>query len=315
MALDMLERDAALSALHHAVGEAPAGRGSIVLVAGEAGIGKTCLVRSFAADAHARVRVAICDDLRAPRPLGPLRDALELGDDPFAGLLAELAREPPTLLVVEDVHWADDATLDALAYAARRIDRVPAVLLLTFRDEQQPALARLLGVVAGARHHRLALEPLSRDAVQRLSAGRGTDGAALHRITGGNPFFVSEVLASPPGRVPASVADAVLARVSRLGDDCRAALDQLSVMPFAAGAGLLGSRLEALAEAEAAGVVVSGPQGLAFRHEIARRAVEQSLPALRRRVLNQAVVRELRRAESPDLARLMHHAAEAGDVA
>src|SRR3954454_826288 len=125
----MLERDAALSALHHAVGEAAAGRGSVVLIAGEAGIGKTCLVRSFAADAHARVRYAICDDLRAPRPLGPLRDALALGDDAFAGLLAELAREPPTLLVVEDAHWADDATLDALASAPRRIEAVPAALL------------------------------------------------------------------------------------------------------------------------------------------------------------------------------------------
>src|SRR3954469_16783780 len=177
MALDMLERDAALSALHHAVGEAAAGRGSVVLVAGEAGIGKTCLVRSFAADAHARVRFAICDDLRAPRPLGPLRDALELGDDPFAGLLAQLACESPTLLVVEDVHWADDATLDALAYAARRIETLPAVLLLTFRDDEQHAhaLARLLGIVAGANHHRLTLAPLSRDAVERLSEGTGAD--------------------------------------------------------------------------------------------------------------------------------------------
>src|SRR3954471_13579112 len=171
MALDMLERDAALSALHHAVGEAAAGRGSIVLVAGEAGIGKTCLVRSFAADAHARVRFALCDDLRAPRPLGPLRDALGLGEDPFAALLGELTREPPTLLVVEDVHWADDATLDALAYAARRIEMLPAVLVLTFRDDEPRALARLLGVVASVHHHRLTLAPLSRAAVERLSAG------------------------------------------------------------------------------------------------------------------------------------------------
>jgi hypothetical protein len=96
MALDMLERDAALSALHHAVGEAAAGRGSVVLVAGEAGIGKTCLVRSFAADAHARVRFAICDDLRAPRPLGPLARRARAGRRPVRGLLAELARESPT---------------------------------------------------------------------------------------------------------------------------------------------------------------------------------------------------------------------------
>src|SRR3954469_19989379 len=146
--VDMLERDDALSVLHHAIGEASAGRGRVVLVTGEAGIGKTSLVRTFAADAHARVLLAACDDLRAPRPLGPLRDAVDGADDMYAALLGELTREPPTLLIVEDVHWADDATLDVLAYAARRIGRLPAVLALTYRDDSQQALARLLSAVA-----------------------------------------------------------------------------------------------------------------------------------------------------------------------
>jgi hypothetical protein len=212
------------------------------------------------------------------------------------------------------VHWADDATLDALAYAARRIERVPAVLLLTFRDEQQPALA-----APARRRRRRAPSPAGARAAQprrgaALSAGRGADGAALHRITGGNPFFVSEVLASPPGRVPASVADAVLARVSRLSDDCRAALDQLSVMPFAAGAGLLGTgwrrwprprRRASWSAARRASP--SGTRSRAARSSRACRrcaggcSTRRWWPRCGRRAL--------------DLARLMHHAAEAGDVA
>ena len=128
----LLERDAALAALRDAVREAAAGRGSVVMVTGEAGIGKTSLVRAFAARAPGRVLTSACDDLMAPRTLGPLRDAATGTDGPlaasldgpvdgvFGALMQELAAEPPTVLVVEDVHWADDATLDVLGYAARQ---------------------------------------------------------------------------------------------------------------------------------------------------------------------------------------------------
>src|SRR3954447_26367571 len=302
--MDVLEREAPLATLREAVA-APGG--SVVLITGEAGIGKTSLVRTFAAQTRAQVLLTACDDLRAPRTLGPLRDILALDADPFSALLEALARVD--VLVVEDVHWADDATLDVLAYAARRIEPLGAVLVLTFRDEAQPALQRLLGVVASVAHQRLELAPLSRSAVGSLA---GNDGAALHRVTGGNPFFVTEVLAAPVGQVPASVTDAVLARVGRLSADCRAALEELAVVPSPVP---VGPQHLALAEAEEAGVIVAGPHGLQFRHEIARRAVEQRLPALKRRVLNAGVVASLRASESPDLARLMHHAAEAGDVA
>ena len=319
MPVEVLEREDSLAELRRAVLAAADGHGSVVLVVGEAGIGKTSLIRAFAAEAgrRARLRLAACDDLRAPRTLGPLRDALALADtrDPFAALLEELANAPPTVLVVEDVHWADDATLDVLAYAARRIERLGAVLVLTFREDRVDALQRLLGIVAGVPHRRLALAPLTLAAVERLSAGRDADPAGIHRLTGGNPFFVSEVLAAPPGGgVPASVADAVLVRVARLGAACRDALDQLSVLPSPATADVLAFGLGALVEAETAGIVVAGPDGLGFRHEIARRAVEQSLPELRRRRLNAVVVRALRDSPHPDLARLMHHAAEAGDA-
>src|SRR5215218_2868903 len=188
-----LERDDTLEALARAVLDAAAGHGSVALITGEAGIGKTTLVRAFAAAASSRARVlsAACD--------GPLAAALADGQ-PFEGLLEELAADAPTVLVVEDLHWADDATLDVLGYAARRIEPLAAVLVVTYRDDEiDPAhpLHRFLAAVSGSPLRRLELRRLSREAVARLAEGTGADPDHLHRVTRGNPFFVSEVLASP----------------------------------------------------------------------------------------------------------------------
>src|SRR4051794_31677893 len=248
----LLEREHTLAVLGTSVADAAAGNGSIVLVTGEAGIGKTTLVRAFVRDADARVLMSACDDLMASRALGPLRDAV-LGpgpvDDIFSALLDELASETPTVLVVDDIHWADDATLDVLGYAARRIEEVGAVLVLTFRDDEVEArhpLNRFLGVLSGCPVHRVALAPLSPTAVQRLCEGTGADPARVHRVTRGNPFFVTEALASPADDVPVSVIEAVLARVGRLGPECRGAPDQLSGGPAPVGmapaVGLVGRR-------------------------------------------------------------------------
>jgi hypothetical protein len=335
----LLERDHTLAALIGAVEDAAAGRGSVALVSGGAGIGKTSVVRAFAREAAGRARVLLsaCDDLMAPRTLGPLRDAaLESGgtlgaafaegrpvDGVFTAVLAELAAAPPTALVVEDVHWADDATIDVLGYVARRIEAVPAVVVLTFRDDEvgpSHPLQRLLGALAGRPVRRLALPPLSRAAVRQLAASTGADAdaGAVHRVTGGNPFFVTEVLASPADVVPATVVEAVLARVRRLDPACREALEQLSVVPsrirFDLAGELLGERIDTLAAAELAGVLEVSAHHLGFRHELARRAIERSLPALARRRLNERVLRALQLGERPDRASLMHFAVEAGDV-
>ena len=336
----VLERDGQVEALLDAVAAAAAGHGSVVLVSGEAGIGKSTLVRAFlaAVDRSVRVLVGACDDLHTRRPLGPLRDAVNGTGGPleraldgtavepvFAASVAELGRARATVLVVEDVHWVDDATLDVVRYLARRITDVPGVLVLTFRvDEVGPAhpLRALLGELAGIPVHRLPLEPLSAAGVGALVRGAGPNGAdrddaALHALTGGNPFFVTEALAAPAGGVPRTVADAVVARLGQLTPGCRDALEQLAVVPtqvgFELAETLLGAGLEVLDEAEERGMLQVRGAGLAFRHELARRAIETSMPAIRRRLLNRAVVRALLAQPDRHLDRLVHHALEADD--
>ncbi|GAA2847744.1 AAA family ATPase [Pseudonocardia halophobica] len=334
----LLERAAELEALEEAVAGAASGAGSVVLVAGEAGIGKTSLVRAFAARVSARARVlaGACDDLFSPRPLGPLRDAAR---DPGAGPLAAAARTgdreavmgavveelagpgPPTVLVVEDVHWADEGTLDVLRHAGRRVPDLPAVLVLTYRDGEAPpghALPTLLGALTGPAVRRLTPRPLSPAAVARLSAGTGADPAALHRSTGGNPFFLSEVIASgtPADLPPATVVDAVLARIRTLDDPAREALDRLAVVPGEVELSLaraLVDDLTVVAEAERRGILEVRPTAVAFRHELARRAVEEAQPVLGRMRHHARVVAALLAAPEPDLVRVVHHAVAAGD--
>ncbi len=337
MGLQMLERAAALEDLQAAAGEAAAGRGSVLAISGEAGIGKTTLLRAFLADIPRgwRVLTGACDDLLTARPLGPLRDAASgIGgpleeallstrtEEVFSTLVAELRRLAPVILVIEDLHWADDATLDVLAYLVRRIESLPAVLVTTFRDDGsvgEHPLFGLLGALASYRVHRLSLAPLSAQAVEVLARDTEWAGSALHAVTGGNPFYVTETLAAPRSAdVPETVAQSVVARVRRLGARTRRALEQLSIVPrmveFELADSLLGDELSALDEAEECGVIEVRAGGIAFRHELARRAVQRSVPRLRRRALHGAVTTVLIGRQEPDLARIVHHAVQAGDV-
>ena len=275
----LLERQAELEMLGTAVERAGAGRGSAVLVLGEAGIGKTSLVDAFltAAAGRARVLAGACEDLLTPRTLGPLRDAARSAPGgPLAGALSpdadpdlvftavcdELAAPPsPSVLVVEDVHWADGATLDVLRYLCPRVQGLPAVLLMTYRDD---ALARdhplrgVLGTLGSTAASRLRLSSLTSDAVRAMAEPTSLDPGELFELTGGNPFYVSEVLANPCEIVPSTVVDAVLARVGTLSQAAQTALDRLAVIPSGAEVGLLRvlvGDLAPVAEAERAGVV------------------------------------------------------------
>ena len=223
-----------------------------------------------------------------------------------------------TVLVVEDVHWADDASLDALAFVARRIEGLRAVLVLTYRDDEVPVVSLLQRVLGGLRAPvalRIPLGPLSAHAVTQL-AGEPGAGLRVFASTGGNPFFVTELLAAEQEGLPASVSQAVLARVARLPEPTRGLLDLLAVVPARAETGLLDAVCpgwpEAAAAAEERGVLTVHGGAVAFRHELARRAVEEAMPRSRARQLHARVLSALR-ARGADPVRLVHHAERAGD--
>ncbi len=334
----LLERSEQLKVLGETLAEvAGSSRGRVILVAGEAGIGKTALLRRFLAgvDGSARVLRAGCDPLFTPRPLGPVLDLAQVvggevaacaGDgarpyDVAVALLRELAAGP-SVLVLEDVHWADEATLDVIRLAGRRVGDVPALLVLSYRDDgldRSHPLRIVLGDLPGSdRVPRLALAGLSPRAVAELAGPAGVDAGELHRWTAGNPFFVTEVLAAGTGLVPRSVRDAVLARAARLGGAAREALDAAAVVPGPAELWLLDALAPAasaaLDECLDAGLVVLAGGRVQFRHQIARRVVEESLPPGRRAGLHRAALAALAGQAAPDLARLAHHAEAAGDA-
>ena len=246
-----------------------------MLITGEAGSGKSSLTRALLdrIDDEMVVAVGGCDDLLAPRSLGPFRDMAETlpglasalsaasqPDEVLPALLRFIAAAP-TIVVVEDVHWADDATLDAIRYMSRRMSGVPAILLLTFRDEDVDAahpLRRILGSLTSSSHRRIELGPLSVDAVRRLGGVDAAEAAEIHRVTRGNPFFVTEVLDAAGDGVPATVRDAVLARVGRLPPATLRLLERLAVVPSRAERWLAESLADGagdLVQAERSGVI------------------------------------------------------------
>ena len=232
--------------------------------------------------------------------------------------LLEFLGRGPTVAVVEDLHWADDATLDAMRYLARRVAHLPVVMVATFRSRGLAGdhpLTRLLGTLLGEHVVRLPLEPLSVAAVRDLGGFSDDEAAEVHRITGGNPFFVTEVIAAGVDAVPTTVRDAVLGRIAVLAPEVRGLLRTLSVVPGRAERWLaeaLTTGSEALVGAEASGVLLGDPDGVAFHHELARRAVESSLTATERRAAHRAVLDVLLEVPGVSRARLVHHAAFGG---
>ena len=335
-AAHLVERDAQLSALDaHLAAVGDDGQGRLLFVGGEAGAGKTSLVAAFtAARAPAAVR-GYAEPLAAPRPLGALVDvAVQLGGridtavaegasavELVSTLAADLPRDPVPVLVLEDLHWADEATLDVLRVLGRRLDRVKALVVGTYRDDQigpAHALRTVLGELAPQPLvHRITVPPLTPRGVAELVDDR-LDAGDLHRLTRGNPFFVTEVLAGD-GEVPDTVRDAVLARRARLVDVPRGVLDAFSIVPGRVepwlAEALAGASLEGLDACLASGVLVLEGDAVQFRHEIARVVVEESLSPFRRVDLHRRALAAMEAHSEGDPARMAHHAARAGDPA
>jgi DNA-binding CsgD family transcriptional regulator/tetratricopeptide (TPR) repeat protein len=336
---DLLDRSSQLDELGGLLAASATG-GRVVLVAGEAGIGKSALVRRFGERhaADARFLLGACDPLLTPRPLGPLHDvgrqtggrlaALLAAGSPrehlFAALLDELDHgDRAQVVVVEDAHWADEATLDLLVFLGRRIERTKALLIVTYRDDElaiDHPLRTAVGGLPAQVVRRVRPEPLSERAVAELARRAGRPPAGLRALTGGNPLLVTEVLAAGDAGVPLTVRDLVLARFGGLPPDAQEVVRMLAVVPTRAEMwlleGALGPAPSAVEVAVTAGLLVVGEEAVGFRHELLRRAVEGSLSSLGRRELNRQILTVLIGAPERrvDVARLVHHARAAGDA-
>jgi len=335
----MVGRDADLARAHALFERASEGVPTALLIEGEAGIGKSRLLREFA-DAivnRADIHVGWCLDLGAARsPYGPLtgilrsivhtlgddrvREAVGAGVDALAMLLPDLAPQAdrastsperlrdaiasliecaaeraPQVLVVEDLHWADESTLAILSFLLRALSRGRILLLLTCRSDdvrRGDAVSRFIGEATRARLlEREALERLDIDAVREIAeqvTGHALSQGAIERIydrAEGVPFFVEEIAGCSTAPIPDGLRDLLLARFDRLGDDAR------RVVQVASGAerplthpllvqlvGFAEERLdEAVREATRSGILVVIDDGYRFRHALLREAVHDDL--------------------------------------
>lgn len=342
----LIERDDQLHKLHDAVQRAIHARGEILLVTGEAGIGKTALLRRFADELPAGVVAAwgACDALYTPRSLGPLMDmAFALGpecqalvrsgaqaSDLFLGLIDAVERRTGGIvLVFEDVHWADNATLDLLKFLCRRIMAMRALVIISFRNDEVGSdhpLATLIGDLPSRVLSRIDLARLSADGVQRLAAHYERPESGVFELTGGNPFFATELLSQPAvelSTLPQSIRAAVNTRLARLKKDERQLITALATVPHGLESQLLdvidndfGNVLNTaclscgLLDEQVNGVV-------RFRHELARQAVLSTLGRKQLRQLNARMLNILQLAglshEYSDLA--VHFATASEDAA
>src|SRR5262245_38896263 len=331
-ALMLLERDQPLAMLSRAL-DLSSERGRLVAISGEAGIGKSSLLETFARRERSGADFlwSGCDALKTPSPFGPLADiADDLGEatasrlrrqaprhELFAAFLDDFGRWPrPLVVIVEDVHWAEEATLDLLTYVSRRIDRVRGLLVVTWRDDQVNLDQSIRRVLGDSKHQttlRIHLQPLSVHAVGLLATG-ARDPFAIHALTAGNPFFITAVLSTRDGSVPVTVRDAVLARRINLDADASAVLDFVSIVPSRAELNLLEAALkptpEAVERCIATGLLKSEAHSVMFRHELARLAVAGDVPLPRAHRYHRLVLDALlaRPDRSALLARVVHHA-------
>jgi len=336
--MELIERDNFLSALDSGFREAAAGEGYSFFIMGEAGIGKTSLVKAFLKkiENESIQYTGACDSLFTPRPLGPLYDlALQINEtwineihsvssraELFSRFVQELTQQKPVVIVFEDIHWADEATLDFVKFLARRINRLRCLFILTLRDDeinQQYSLRNVFSDLAPDTFTRLILTPLSRQAVQKLADEKGYDGEDVYSISGGNPFYVNEILASYSLGVPDSVKDSILCFYNRLEDETKNVLQFLSVIPE----GLELSRLhkidpsyhQAVESCLANKILIIKNNKIFFKHELYRRTIEASLSPFKRVALNRTLLEFFLKSfeEKGEIERIVHYAKNANE--
>ena len=330
--MDLLERQEQLDELSRLLREAGKSAGKVAFVRGEAGAGKSSLVEQFASlAAGAPVYWGHCDALQTSRVLGPVKElAVEAGSAldselPRAKLFSRLFEQfsPPNplcVVVLEDLHWADEATLDFVRFVGRRIQRTRCLVVATFRDDEVGPLHPLRGVLGeltGQHVARIAVPALSLAAVEQLAEGTLRDAGHIYRVSEGNPFFVRELLSAPLDTIPETVRDAVLARLLQCSPAALELAELVSLVPGRADnwltSALLGDTGVAADEAVARGLLRHHDAALGFRHELGRLAVESNIPRARVRSMHRSILEHLVKRDA-DVSRLVHHASQAEDV-
>ncbi len=337
--MKLLERENFLHELSRTAESIKEFGGKTVLVTGEAGVGKTSLIKYFTnrLNSGTEVLLGTCDDLFTPRPLGPLYDiAYQVKPDLLKNFTGQANRSGIfsaflnylqsgsnlKVVVIEDIHWADEATFDLIKFLTRRINRSKVMLVLSYRDEEIGQGNLLRTVFADLNHseiQRLRLYPLSEKAVSLLMEEAGVSDESLYERTGGNPFYVSEILVNHNEGVPLSVKEAVVARTVSLEENARCILEIISVIPMKADIDFLkkltGRVEDCLDQCLSKGLLVMDRNLVGFRHELARLAIYNSISEMKRIQIHRRVLEQLLQRQNlqDDLAHIVHHAIRAND--
>ena len=338
--MELIERDGFLSLLHTGFKKINSEEeGHCFFIMGEPGIGKTSLTKTFLnqVEKESIQYVGACDSLFTPRPLAPLYDlALQIKADwtdniesivsrteLFTKFAHELSDKNKTVvLVFEDIHWADEATLDFIKFFARRISRMKCLFILTFRDNEfgkEHFLRSVLADLAPDTFTRIQLTPLSRQSVYKLANEKGYDAEEVYHISEGNPFYVTEILASYSPGVPDNIKDAILSVYDRQEEGTKNAWQIFSIIPE----GLEVNRFaiikaswdEAMDHCFALKIIVVNNNKIIFKHELYRRTIESSLSPFKRIALNKKLLELLLNSfeEAGEVERILHYAKNAND--
>jgi len=337
--MELIERHEFLSLLNTKLESISAGEGHCIFISGEAGIGKTSLIGVFCREQKGNCNIyrGTCDALFTPRPLAPLYDImwqvqngfssnthnLEERSELFSGFFRELSnKKEKSLIIFEDIHWADEATLDFIKFFARRITQLPCLFILSYRDNEvnaQHPLRNILGQLSPDSFSQMQLTPLSRQAVEKMAIEKGYNGEDVFSISGGNPFYVNEILASYSLGVPDNIKNAVLSTYNNSREKTKQVWDLLSVIP----SGFEIKYLEKFEPLYAAAIenclntriLIINDGHISFKHELFRRAIEASLSPLKRIDLNKRILDLLQEKfeENQEIERIIHHAKNANE--
>ena len=338
--MELIERTGFLASLQTKFQDiTEGGEGHCIFVSGEAGIGKTSLVKAFREENKGDCPIfqGSCDALFTPRPLAPLYDimwqansdlwrsthTIEERSKLFAGFFRELSDQKEKFVIVfEDIHWADEATLDFIKFFGRRIAQLRCLFILTYREDEIHAghpLKNVLGQLPPDSFSRLKLTPLSKPAVEKMAAERKYNGEDVYSISGGNPFYVNEILASYSAGVPENIKDSILSVYNRQDEKTRYIWEILSILPTGFDIKYLekmdSSFSESIHKSIDTTILILKEGVVFFKHELYRRTIEASLSPLKRVHYNKKMLDELLEnfERNQEIEKIVHYAKNANE--